>query len=282
MDQPLPIYVHIPKTGGTSYCTALMHSFDGPKRYSVMGLREQNRLKSQAIKDLPPKRVEQLQVIFGHLTQQVHEHLNRPATYFTLVREPFSRLKSAYRQECRYLKRKGQPVPEIETFIREFQLQFAHYFFNRTEIETGKQAGTTANDWMEQAMERIENQYAAVGLTEKMDASLVLFNETFGWDIYRVEDLNVSDQRMVAEQDAQTEALEQHYREQHPCDFELYTFIKSRFEAAWQAVPNHASKLEDFQQRKAHWNARQQRLDQLIPGHARLRKIAFEIRKIRY
>lgn len=58
--RPVPIYVHIPKTGGTTYCTALMRSFHGGKRFSVMGLRNRNDQKIERLFRLTEKQLNRI------------------------------------------------------------------------------------------------------------------------------------------------------------------------------------------------------------------------------
>lgn len=115
-----------------------------------------------------------------------------------------------------------------------------------------------------------------------MDESFVLFNHVFGWDIFKVLNLNVSNRKDVEVHDESTAHLEAVFHAKHPHDAELYKYIKERFNADWNRIPNHQEKLAEFRLKRDAWAAHQQRLDQLIPGHARFRKIAFEVRKMRY
>lgn len=281
--RPVPIYVHIPKTGGTTYCTALMRSFHGVKRFSVMGLRNRNNQKIEQLFRLTEKQLNRIEIVFGHRTQGADRAFkHRTTKFYATVRSPFDRLKSHYRQNVKFLAKSRKPVVSFEQFIEAFDTPLAHYFFDHSTLQEMIQNGYNQKDMTAAALERIKEKYAVVGLTEKMDQSICLYNELLQLDIYKIMNLNLSPLDLVREHDHEAEDFREYFNQKFSEDLLLYQEISDRFEAQWTNWPDASNRLNEFLEKKGRWNAKETKLENLIPGYAQLRKADFEIRRFRY
>jgi hypothetical protein len=142
--------------------------------------------------------------------------------------------------------------------------------------------GYSPSDIAAAAKKRIEEKYAIVGLTEKMNQSICLYNELLQLDIYKINALNVSPAERVLEHDHQAEHLREYFNQKFSEDLILYQEISERFEAQWSNWPDAESRLEELLERKNRWNQNERRLEKWIPGYAQIRKADFEIRRHRY
>lgn len=281
--KPLPIYVHIPKTGGTTYCTALIRSFHGRRRFSVMGLRDKNEQKIERLFKLDEKQLNRIEIVFGHRTQCADQAFKYRATkFYTTIRSPFERIKSQYRQNLKFLANSGAPKISLEQFIESFDKPLSHYFFDHSTVSEMIKIGYSPSDIAAAAKKRIEEKYAIVGLTEKMNQSICLYNELLQLDIYKINALNVSPAERVLEHDHQAEHLREYFNQKFSEDLILYQEISERFEAQWSNWPDAESRLEELLERKNRWNQNERRLEKWIPGYAQIRKADFEIRRYRY
>lgn len=91
---PVILHIHIPKTAGTSLNKALFEAFTGRRTASYGSAEWQQFIQA------PPVERHQLDLLVGHMTYGVHEHLRPNYLYVFLVRSPRARIFSYYRYLC--------------------------------------------------------------------------------------------------------------------------------------------------------------------------------------
>jgi hypothetical protein len=89
------IHLHIPKTAGSSL-SRLLVSDTQPNERITIGDNSRDQLTS-----LPPARLSQLKLIFGHLTHGIAETLPQRCHYVSVLRQPGPRILSFYRYVSR-------------------------------------------------------------------------------------------------------------------------------------------------------------------------------------
>lgn len=99
--KPLYIFIHLAKTGGTTFVGHLYHQLGANKGYFDLGPHGTRTRQEEGIPEiekLDDARKDAIQVVGGHLAYWgVHEFFpNREARYVTFVREPVSRVISHY------------------------------------------------------------------------------------------------------------------------------------------------------------------------------------------
>lgn len=99
---PRLIFVHVPRTGGTTMRTEILYkAVDRRAVYCVGGPEPPTRGGSvEELLALPRKELEQLRVIVGHMPFGLRERLPRPETwhYVVTLRDPIARTVSCYYQ----------------------------------------------------------------------------------------------------------------------------------------------------------------------------------------
>ena len=75
------IYLHIPKTGGTTLRDIIQRQYKTQKILTIPRLEK----SMITIEDLSSKQKNEINVIQGHLQYGIHNNLNRNAKYFAIM-----------------------------------------------------------------------------------------------------------------------------------------------------------------------------------------------------
>ena len=197
--QPAVIFLHIPKTAGTTllrildrqYSPEVVHSFGADAHKSVA---EYKALDEESRKNI--------RLLRGHMAYGLHEYLPSSAGYFTILREPVARVISYYN----FIRRNPEHYLYDEVMGNDLSLHAL--------IESGlplmmndAQVRLLSGVWgdpgfgevslamLETAQQNLADSFIVVGLTEQFDKTLLLLKEKLNWqhDI-SYQRLNVSKQ----------------------------------------------------------------------------------------
>src|SRR5262252_5423022 len=142
---PIAIFLHIPKTGGTTLQDILRSSYP---RDQVCTFKDPNRESEiENFKRLRPKKRERYRLIQGHLSFGFHRHLPGNSIYVTLLREPIARVLSFYyyakSQPDHYLHSLlTNDDADLKQLLKE-RTAMTHELFN---LQTGMIAGDEWDD----------------------------------------------------------------------------------------------------------------------------------------
>jgi hypothetical protein len=221
------VFLHIPKTGGTTLGTTIERWF-APNEVLVLrrrGGREQ-------LAAMPEADRRRLRLVRGHVPFGLHELLPQGAAYVTLLRDPVERVLSLYHYvvsdpDHPFRRRFAGRLPTLEEFLRE-GLQRRHAENGQTRLVSGALRQTLGRDDLAAAKDHLRRDFALVGLTEAFDASLLLLSSRYGRGIPFYE------RRMVGVGRVRDEELSPEVRDrlvgQNALDRELYDFGRGLFE----------------------------------------------------
>ena len=203
MDHEALIFLHIPKTAGTTLNRIIEWQYSPLSIFTIdpHGIRA----TPERFKTLSEQRRRQLRVV---------------------LRDPVARLLSAYSFILRrplnpmHRKLKGGRLG-VEAFIRLTP--------NRQNLQCRILAGvkdvTCDQRVLDIAKENITKSFSVVGLCERFEESLILIAKTFGWEIPYYENRKVSKVRPALDPGV-VNMIQEHNR----LDMELYEFARKRFE----------------------------------------------------
>src|SRR4029453_3203698 len=224
MDQEALIFLHIPKTAGTTLNRIIEWQYSPLSIFTIdpLGIRA----TPERFETFSEQRRRKLRVVRGHMVYGIHEFLPQGATYITMLRDPVARLLSAY---SFILRRPLNPMHRklkrgrlgVEAFIRLTP--------NRQNLQCRILAGvedvTYDQRILDIAKENITKSFSVVGLCERFEESLMLMANAFGWEIPYYENRKVSKVRPTLEPGV-VNMIQEHNR----LDMELYEFARKRFE----------------------------------------------------
>lgn len=236
------VFIHIPKTGGTSL-TTLIH-----RRYNqILTLSTPKQL--QDFRTDKDRIIAETEAVVGHHFFGLHREVSKPCEYVTFLREPLDRIVSDY-----YYILETQPGnrDELRARIKDEDLDLArfvndpryrmsengmvrfladHPFWGKAEDPDNWWKtiphGQLPNEWLSQAKANLE-RCVYVGFTEHMDAeSLSPLQDRFGLSVADIPRANITFRRpSVAELDPLTiKTLE----DRHRLDLELYDWALGKF-----------------------------------------------------
>jgi len=230
MDREALIFLHIPKTAGTTLNRIIEWQYSPFAIFTMDPYRI--RATPERLKRLPEGRRRRLRVVRGHMLYGVHECLPQGASYFTILRDPVARALSTYyfilRRPLNPLHRKvkGERLG-IEDCIRMFPQR--HNLQCRL-IAGVKDVSSTGDErLLDMAKENLTNSFSVIGISERFYESLILMATTFDWEIPFYKNCKVSKARPQIGPGT-VEMIRDHNR----LDVELYEFGKRLFEESLQ------------------------------------------------
>ena len=197
MSSPTYVFIHIPKTGGTSLLSFLDYNFGKNEIFSVA--KESQRIfgsswrntpfqeRQEAVKNhffnLPKHKRNNYKIIFGHMEYGWHEALDNPK-YISFFRDPVSRVASLYKY---ILRREGMDLKnQIQSeniTLKDFVEKNMH-----PECQNGITKRLCGSDLYDEndpvkslniAQERLA-EFEFIGLMEDFDHSLIHFSQLVG------------------------------------------------------------------------------------------------------
>lgn len=210
-EQQMPIFIHIPKTGGTTLNTIFKSQYE-PKQYLDHNFYI-DRVTS--FDQLTAAEKESIEAVAGHYFYGTHEYFPKAHRYFTMLRDPVDRVLSLY-----YFL---QTYPGYER-VREMTLEeYVKAEAEAYNFQTIMICGLDVRPSVTRAKKHLDT-FAAVGITEMFDESIYLLQREFGWEHIHYKKDNITKKRKRKEQiSPETISLIQEYNEM---DQEVYEYAK--------------------------------------------------------
>lgn len=178
--EALWLFVHIPKTAGSSFRTALAEQLKPERNINIKqrGVRKRADAFAKAIDEfLTLDKKQRFVFASGHLTmpevRRIQENIGRPVNLLTMLRDPVQRVISDYRYQRTPAHASHQAFsaafPTLESFIdsRRSQNKMFRYL-------------ALPGEAVEDATARIEREFSLVGVVEMYPQSMKLCSELIG------------------------------------------------------------------------------------------------------
>jgi hypothetical protein len=246
------IFLHIPKTAGTTLNRFIEKQYNPLRIYTIPG---GYRVWSiERFKRLSDRRRSRLRVLRGHMGFGLHRFFSQPSTYMTVLREPVNQVTSSYYYA---LSNRFHPLhsvlserrvtlerfPDLAPWGNNLQTKLvggmsmarvnppaALAAARRGEMVSPEEfAGEHCTPEILAAAKRnLESSFSVVGLTERFDESLALMTLSYGWRATAYQRFRKSKKRPV--NDALTSSVRRRLERENAYDIELYDFGRQLFE----------------------------------------------------
>lgn len=235
------IFVHLPKSGGSTLQEIIQRQYPSDSIYSIEGESIDSVQRSvDRLRNLPDDQRSAIACVRGHVPFGIHRWLTGDTAYVTVLRDPVERTVSDY------FFARNTPGHRLYERIRANRLSLEDFAVLRHQEGLGniycRMLGgavdwnrlrdsplETTPDTLDAAKRNLECHFAAVGLTERFDVSLLLMQDALGWGNVLYRRTNVTRDKparvllTVGERDA--------IHRLNALDIELYSFARQRMDA---------------------------------------------------
>jgi hypothetical protein len=221
------IFLHIPKTAGTSLRQLIEKEYPGNE---CLYLYYPSPYQAEVINHIHEK-LPTAKVLYGHVPFGIHQLLGIQGKYIAFLRDPIKRVISFYNHNAReplmsYYAKIQQGMSLLEMLTSEITPETNNHMV-RIITCNDKVGILDDNDVLEQAIENIEKHFYFIGLVERLGESITLLGQKLCWQSTHTIPHLVKDPASNPLQiDAETQlALEKYNR----LDLLLYEYISNRF-----------------------------------------------------
>lgn len=232
------IFLHVSKAAGTTMHGILNQQYSKNQTLRFNGIESRNELLN-----LPISQLSQLKLIRGHFAFGIHQFLDFPCTYFTILRNPVARFISHYH----YIHR-SPDVPRHREISKMTLMDFVTYegssFGNlqtRMLFGLSDSPGDSHHEILDTVKQNIQSYFPVIGLTEYFDETLVLLRHQFGWGLPVYINQNITNYPHRKDSKIDSKILDL-IEESNQLDIELYNWVSLRFHEQLQSLGTTLSK----------------------------------------
>lgn len=181
MSNQTVIFLHSPRSGGTTLRSILRYQYGGKSLHSFRNGFTCDGINSYF--ELPYYSQKQIKCFRGHILFGLHEYIPNNCTYITLIRNPIMRVISLFGYTSG-IRGNNLYKPKAHSKLKKF-LDEGHAGYC-TNDQLRRIVGKTREqsiyiDDLEIARQNINNYFSVVGITEHFDESILLMRKKLNW-----------------------------------------------------------------------------------------------------
>ncbi len=269
------IFLHLPKTAGTTIVRMLEPNFEPPTIYDIDAHRQLESFERFA--RWPQQRRRTIRLVRGHMKFGFHQLLPTPSSYVTMLRHPVDRMISHYYE----MVRRGPPNA-LHLAIKEHDLDVVEYACSRLSNQFDNHQirmlidaedtpyGEMTRDHLREAVDILKRRFSVVGVQDHFDEFAVQLKKRF-----RLKTVDYVKRNVTWKRPAMRDLSKSDYRRilaENSLDMELYEHVKRQVQRRSRAW-SFQFKLYCFRKRQAikarREQARQQQQQQQQPEQRR-------------
>jgi hypothetical protein len=260
MREEVLLFLHIPKTAGSSVTPLLYEQYASPDYVSEEGgylcagvyYYPGTGFFKPPGGGAPPDVIEVLRrhsvrAVVGHFCFGIHSYVAAQSTYMTILRHPLDRVVSLYYHMQTWPQRGNKAwcpgessIPfttetTLEQFVTDYRLREIDNDQTRRISGIEPPFGGCTQELLVRAKENLSSHFAVVGQMERLQESLLVAAETLGWT-----GSPVARRQLINEKRLPTAAISGEAREailaRNQLDLELHTFVGELLEEKIKAL----------------------------------------------
>ena len=265
MNRQTIIFFHLVKTGGITLRNILKRQLPPGRRFYKLSVSSaDDAAVLESFKSLPQEEKDRIGVLAGHMPFGLHKYFSAPCCYVTILRDPTEVIASTYY----YIKNSGpgrywhKEIPQLDTMsLRDFAAADFNLTRNHQTRMLSGGWGTffapsqpLAPDALTRAKYNLQNNFKAVGVTERFDETLLAMKKIFGWrnTFYFKENTTPTKK----EAGAIPQEVKEIILKNNELDFELWKFADALLDKSILGLgPYFQSDLSRFQRANAVYGA---------------------------
>jgi hypothetical protein len=235
VDHPTLLFVHLPKTAGTTLKGIIRAHYGSRRVFEVTAGRIHQSLLGFG--GLPEEKRAAVRAVIGHMPIGVDRLIPRPSSYVTLLRDPVERVVSDFffiEQEPRHPLHRE--VASGQVTLEGFVASRLDNVLTRRLCSSDPLSGdywraeqSVDEGMLEEAKANLSERFSVVGISERFEESLLLVAHAFGWRALPLyANRNVTKNRPGLDQI--DEAILATVRERCTFDLALYEYATKLFE----------------------------------------------------
>lgn len=248
MQQQIPskiIFLHIPKAAGTTLRDIIHRQYAADEIYE---LDSQEFVQAQEdFKQLDPAKKAEITILMGHMYFGLHEFIDFPATYITMLRNPIERVISYYHFVKKLTSHEDYELIKTKNISLQQYCQMGRQNMCNGQTRFLSGAGASAigdRPMLAMAKQNLQQNFAVVGIQERFDESLLLLQKKLGWHrapYYYRRNTNRTNSYSRLEISSETLSVIKKHNE---LDLELYEYANQIFT---RDLEQHHRSLKTFQ-----------------------------------
>jgi len=219
----IDVFLHIPKTGGTSLRRGLRWVYAGRNIYSTPSQIRDPKAIAEEVEETSA-----VALVRGHIQYGLHEHVSEEVRYFTMMRDPVKRVISLFY----YIKLWNDDKSVSSISLAEY-IESGHSSYVRNDqakriAGVGERTHLSEAETLEKAKVNLFQHITAFGLTERYDESLVLLRNKLAWAKSPFYIRGKTNRERPSIRNISPDIIHK-IEKQNAIDIELYGYAKERF-----------------------------------------------------
>ncbi len=256
------IFLHIPKTAGSTMQSLLMRNYPARDRFVPHRMWQKN----PNFFELTDAQRKNIRLLMGHMPFGLHAHLGGGTSeYFTIIREPVDRIVSLYYHILRHPEHPFhagvKTYPQFPDLLEHGKwLAFDNCQVRMISGELYIPYGTVNASHLALAISNLEKYFPVIGLQDRFDELALMLRDRYGWKTPYYSRQQVGKNReKKAGPDAEAIAA---IRKYNSFDEQLFAYARARVE---KQLAELGAPFEARVRRFKKQNAFYQRVRNMIP-----------------